>query len=238
MKYIIAVVVLLTVVATKAQNSDIEYRQLSSNAYLYTAWANIGSWGRVGSNGLILVDNGRAFLFDTPMHEAQTVELVKWVEDTLKAKIVGFVAGHWHDDCVGGLDYLNRQGVETYANSMTNDILKSKNLPQAKHSFTDSVSLPLGDMDIKCYYLGGGHAMDNIVAWIPQQQILFGGCLVKDCAATGLGNTADAAPISEWISTTQAVKAKFGNAKIVIPGHGAIGGTELLRHTKELLIKN
>lgn len=222
--------------------NDIEYRKLSDNVYLYTAWCEVGSWGRVGSNGLILIDKDSAFLFDTPMHESQTIELKNWVNSELNAKIVGFVPNHWHDDCVGGMEYLKTQGVETYANSMTNDILKSKGLPQAKHSFTDSISLSLGEIDIKCYYLGGGHATDNIVVWIPSQNILFGGCMLKDITSWELGNTSDAATLDEWIKTVQTTKEKFGhanaNAVTVVPGHGAIGGEELFDHTIEVLTKN
>lgn len=218
-------------------NPDIQVTKLSDHTYLYTAWAEVGTWGRVGSNGLIVVDNGKAFLFDTPMHELQTIELVQWIKSNLNASLVGFVPGHWHSDCVGGLDYLNKQGVKTYANKMTNDILLSHGRPMAKTTFKDSTSLKLNNIEIKCYFLGGGHATDNIVMWIPSEKILFGGCMVKDCKTFNTGNTEDAAPLAEWAATVEKVKAKFPNAKIVIPGHGEIGGTELLVHTKQVLMK-
>lgn len=217
--------------------TDIQVRKLSDKAYLYTAWADIGSWGRVGSNGLILVDRGKAFLLDTPMHEKQTEELAQWIKSELKARIVGFVPGHWHTDCVGGLDYLNRNRVRSYAGERTNAILKEEGKPGAKYTFKDSVALALNDIKIECYYLGGGHSTDNIVTWIPSEGILFGGCMLKDCATNNMGNTADAAPLKEWLATVCAVEAKFPQAKIVIPGHGEIGGAEIIGHTKEVLMK-
>jgi metallo-beta-lactamase class B len=42
------------------------------------------------------------------------------------------------------------------------------------------------------------------------------------------------ANISEWSGTVQSVKRKYGNAKIVLPGHGKPGGMELLDYTIEL----
>lgn len=236
------IIIAISCFAISAQNikvsDNIDVRKLSDKAYQYTAWAEIGSWGLVGSNGLILKDGNKAFLFDTPMHESQTKELVDWIKKELKADVTTFVPGHWHGDCVGGLDYLNKAGVETYANIMTNNILKEKGLPTVKHTFSDSINLKLNGMDIKCYYLGGGHSTDNIVVWIPSEKILFGGCMLKDCKSNSLGNTEDAAPIQEWINTVSAVESKFPDAETVIPGHGETGSTDIIRYTKKLLIEN
>ena len=58
--------------------------------------------------------------------------------------------------------------------------------------------------------------------------------MVRDLSSTGLGNTSDA-KIDEWLPTIQKVIVKFPDAKIVIPGHGQIGGKELLEHTNRLL---
>lgn len=223
---------------TMVINKDMSAIRLAENAYIYTAWADVGSWGRVGSNGLILVDGGRVFMVDTPMHQRQTKELVRWIKSELGAQIVSFVPGHWHDDCVGGMDYLNKHGVQSYAGLRTDEVLKAKGLPRAKHTFEDSITLHLGNIAIECHYLGGGHATDNIVVWVPSLEILFGGCMVKDCATDSIGNTADAAPLDEWLGTICKVEAKFPQAKIIIPGHGKTGGAEILSHTKEVIINN
>lgn len=226
-------------VALQAQsvriNPDLEVLKISDKVYLYLSWSTIGEWGRVGSNGLIVVDRGRAFLIDTPMEESQTAELAGWIKRNLKVRLTGFVPGHWHDDCVGGLAYLNRQGVKTYAGQRTNEILKSKGLPQAKADLADSAVLRVGDTELHCYYLGGGHSADNLVVWLPAEKILFGGCLLKDTSATGLGNTADAVSTDEWYKTVVRVDEKFPQAEIIVPGHGKTGGREILSHTKKLL---
>lgn len=47
----------------------------TDKAYLYTAWAEIGSWGRVESNGLIGVDSGKALWVDTPVDEIKPYKL-------------------------------------------------------------------------------------------------------------------------------------------------------------------
>jgi metallo-beta-lactamase class B len=75
---------------------------------------------------------------------------------------------------------------------------------------------------------------DDIAVWILSEKILFGGCMVKDIHSGRLGNLSDA-KIEEWLPTIQKVTAKFPCAEIIIPGHGQIGGRELLEHTRMLL---
>jgi metallo-beta-lactamase class B len=213
---------------------DLELIKLSEKAYVHVSYFEMQSFGRVAANGLLLVDKGEAFLFDSPWNDAQTEKLLAFVSDSLKTGVSTFIPGHWHDDCVGGMKYLHSEGVKSYANQMTVDILKEKGLPVPQHGFNDSLSLKLNDIEIYCYYLGAGHSTDNIVVWIPSEEILFGGCMVKDLHSKDPGNLSDA-KTDEWPGTIQKVIAKFPGVKTVIPGHGRIGGKELLEHTKELL---
>lgn len=43
------------------------------------------------------------------------------------------------------------------------------------------------------------------------------------------------ADLAEWPNTIRALERKYPEAKIIVPGHGQPGGTELLRHTEELI---
>jgi metallo-beta-lactamase class B len=217
-------------------SNDIELIQFSPKAYLHVSISEMKGFGKVSSNGLILVDNGKAFLFDTPATNEQTRTLLAFIADSLHAKVSGFVPNHWHDDCMGGLDFLNQQGVKSYAHEKTIAIAQKEGLPLPKQGFKDSLSLKLNNTKISCYYLGSGHSSDNIVVWIPSEKILFAGCMVKDMQSITLGNTSEA-NVEEWLKTIQKVINKIPTAEIVIPGHGQVGGKELLMRTKKLLIK-
>lgn len=218
-------------------NPDLEVQKLSEHLYLYTAWADIGKWGRVGSNGLIVVNKNKAYLIDTPMHEDQTIKLVEYIRKNLGASLVGFIPGHWHDDCVGGLAYLNREGVKTIASAKTNALLKEQKKPQAKETFDKELKIDLEGYQFECLFAGGGHSVDNIVVWFPKEKILFGGCLIKDKDATNLGNTDDAAPLPEWKTTIETLEKRFKDVKLVIPGHGDSSTEKGFEKTKELLNK-
>jgi metallo-beta-lactamase class B len=215
-------------------SNDIEVIQISQHSYVHVSSTQVPGYGRVGSNGFIFADDGKALLFDTPMNDTLTEQLVTWIKDSLRLRITGFVPNHWHSDCMGGLKYLKKIGIPSYANEKTIAIATSKNLPLPRHSFADSLVLHLGDRVIVCKYYGSAHTTDNIITWIPSERILFGGCMVKETKSETIGNIADA-DLREWPKTLNRVIAAYPSAGIIIPGHGAIGGPELLKHTLKLL---
>ncbi|KAA6305132.1 hypothetical protein EZS27_043217, partial [termite gut metagenome] len=147
---------------------------------------------------------GEAFLFDTPVTNAQTETLVTWLADSLKASVSTFIPNHWHEDCLGGLQYLHSTGIKSYANQLTIELARKHNKPVPQNGFVDSLRLDLNGLETICYFLGGGHSADNIVVWIPSEKTLFGGCMVKDIYAKGLGNLSDA-KVEEWPETIQKV---------------------------------
>ncbi|HSP88373.1 MAG TPA: hypothetical protein VLN45_09590, partial [Ignavibacteriaceae bacterium] len=89
-----------------------------------------------------------------------------------------------------------------------------------------------GSENIICCYFGKAHTSDNIVVWITEEEILFGGCMIKSLNSSK-GNLADA-NVNEWANTVEKIKKKFNSAKMVIPGHGDYGGIELLDYTIKL----
>jgi len=212
---------------------DIEIIKISDHSYVHTTYIQSPQYGRIGSNGFIYTNKGQALLFDTPMTEDLTIDLVRWIRDSLQAEITGFAPNHWHDDCMGGLEYLHSIGIKSYAFDLTREIARSENLPVPNQGFTDSLILRLGELEIICKYPGPAHSMDNIVVWVPSEKILFGGCMVKDLRSPGLGNTADG-DLNEYPKTLKKVLKEFQDARIVIPGHGQFGGLELVKHTLDL----
>jgi len=212
---------------------DLELLKISDNAYIHVSYATLPNYGKVAANGLIYINGKEAFLFDTPWTDSLTEVLVTYLNRDMGLKIKGFVPNHWHEDCMGGLAYLKRIGISSYASQKTVEIARSKNLSVPEHGFTDSLSLMLGDKLIKCYFPGAAHSMDNIVVWIPSERILFPGCMIKSMNATDLGNTSDG-DLKAYPATINWVIKRFLSAKIVIPGHGNAGGPELLTHTRSL----
>lgn len=119
---------------------------------------------------------------------------------------------------------------------MTIDIAKEKGLQTPEIGFSDSLKLRLGKKEIDCYYMGAAHALDNIVIWLPSEQLLFAGCVLKGMEYKNLGFTDDG-DINEYPNTLKRILAKFPEARIVVPGHGNWGGIELIHHNLKLSSK-
>ncbi len=214
-------------------SQDVQLVKISDHAYVHMSFTEMSGFGRVGSNGMLIVSNGDAILLDTPASDALIRQLVSWIHDSMGLRLVAFVPNHWHGDCMEGLAYLESIGVDSYANTRTIETAGAKGLPVPRHGFVDSLSLELNGLEVKCFYPGPAHTEDNIVVWIPSEKILFAGCMVKSIDSKTLGNTADG-DLKSYATTIRRVTNKYPDAKIVVPGHGAFGGRELLEHTMEL----
>ncbi len=153
---------------------------------------------------------------------------------TLHADVSLLIIGHFHDDCLGGLEYIQSEGIESLANIRTVDKCREIGLPIPSSSFQDSLLIDFRGISLECRFWGAGHSFDNITVWIQDKSILFGGCLVKSIDSKNLGNLSDAV-VEDWDETIRRIIKKHPIIKTVIPGHGSFGGKELLTHTISLV---
>lgn len=214
------------------QSENLIINKLSDHVYQHVSYLNTESFGRVACNGMIVVNGGEAVVFDTPATNETSEELIGYLTGKLHTKIKGVVATHFHADCVGGLDAFHQKGVPSYAENRTIAFLKGNESSQPQNGFDNTLTLKVGNKKVYATYLGEGHTRDNVVAYFPYDKALFGGCLIKEVGA-GKGNLEDA-NVKAWSETVRNVKARYPQAKIVVPGHGKVGGVELLDFTVKL----
>ena len=79
-----------------------------------------------------------------------------------------------------------------------------------------------GQRRVELKWLGVAHTKGDGFVWLPKEKILFTG----DACVNGPHNFVGDGNIAEWIKTLEAAK-KLGAEKVV-PGHGPIGGPEVL----------
>ena len=216
------------------KSNNLKIVKLSDHTYQHISYLNTDDFGRVGCNGMIVINENQSIIFDTPTDDESSEELINYVTNNLKSKIMAIIPTHFHNDCVGGIAVFDKHQIQAYTSNLTIQLLKKENNKSADgmKGFDDSLSLPLGDKKVIAKYLGEGHTKDNIVGYFPAENVLFGGCLIKEEGA-GKGYLGDA-NIKEWPSTVSKVKNQFPDVKIVIPGHGESGGINLLNYTEAL----
>lgn len=212
---------------------DIELRPLSKHVWLHKSWLYVPRYGRVGANGLVIVGRRGALVVDTSWTDAQ----MGWLLDRVKAATgkpaVAVVATHWHNDRAGGFAEANRRGVPTIALKKTDEILVAKKLPRPTQTFARSRKVDLGGVTVELFFPGPGHSLDNVVAYVRGDDVLFGGCLIRSGATHWIGNLSDA-DLASWPATMRVVAKRYRSPRIVVPGHGRSGGAALIQHTYEL----
>jgi len=225
----IALTIFTLIIAIQLFGQDIKVsdnltlHKLSEQSYIHTQGNN---------NGLVYINKGKAIIVSTPESDIETQNLIDWVKNDKKAKIVGYIIDRWHTDAMEGLDIVKQNEIKSYSYELTKTIAKEKGLPIPEIGFDPKLELTVGGNKVICHFLGEAHTKDGIVVWIPSEQILFGGNGIRNYNGW-VGNIGDA-NLEEWSKTAVRIKNEYGNAKIVIPGHGRRGGAELIDYTIEL----
>ncbi|MGZ9897479.1 DIM/SIM/IMP family subclass B1 metallo-beta-lactamase [Shewanella gaetbuli] len=217
---------------SERQQGELVMSKLADNVYLHQSYMNVGNFGLVESNGLVVVQNKQAYIVDTPWTDTDTAQLLDWINQQ-GFEAIASISTHSHQDRTGGIGYLNQHGVKTVVSETTQHILILADLKAAQETFdTHEYSLVPGLVEV--FDIGAGHTRDNLVVWLPQQKILFGGCLVKSLETKTMGYTLES-DMQAWPLTVKQVMHQFSDAEMVVPGHGKVGDMSLLNHTIELI---
>lgn len=204
-------------------------------------WVHISSWrfenGKAyPSNGLIVRQDKQLFLVDPAWGEAASSALLKAIDEQIGLPVRLAVSTHFHDDRVAGDTVFKAHGIDVYATPLTRQLAADVGnvVPAMRLDGLQKAgdSLRIGPLDV--FYPGAGHTIDNLVVYLPESHILFGGCAVHEQARDNAGNTADA-DLAAWPASLKRIQARYPEAKIVVPGHGVPGGQALLSHSIRLV---
>lgn len=221
-------------IASDHQQGQLEISAIGEGVYLHRSYMNMGSWGLVDANGLVVVDNNQAYIIDTPWTDTDTAQLVSWIKQQ-GFTLIASISTHSHQDTSGGIGYLNSLGIKTVVSETTQQLLALTDQATATSTFnTDHYDLKKSLIEVD--FIGAGHTQDNLVVWLPKQQILFAGCLVKSLENQSMGYITES-DLNQWPLTLEQLKRQFNQAKMIIPGHGKPGNMALIDHSITL-IKN
>lgn len=207
---------------------------IAPGVYVHTSYKILDN-APFPSNGLIVDTDDGVFLVDTGWGEEPTQQIVQWVSDSLHKNVVLCIATHSHDDRVGGIAVLKEKGIRTISTPLTAEKAVAGGFMKPEGILPADTVLRIGAVAVETFYPGWGHTEDNIVVWLPQERILFGGCLVKSTASQGLGYITDA-DLTSWSTSIRTVMNKFPDVELVVPGHQEWSeGAAALEYTLRLL---
>jgi metallo-beta-lactamase class B len=214
------------------KSSSLVITQITKNTFEHTSFKQTNDFGNVPCNGLIVRNADEVIIFDTPTNDKTSQELIKWVKEGLGCQIKAVIPTHFHDDSAGGLKAFDEHQIPSYAYVRTIELAKVNNYVLPKNSFQDSLVLKVGAEKVVAKFFGEGHTKDNVVGYFPSEDVLFGGCLIKENKASK-GYLGDA-NVADWSNTVEKIKNTYPHVKVVVPGHGQYGNQKLLDYTSSL----
>ncbi len=213
-------------------SEELQITKINEHSYIHISYLNLKNGATFPCNGFIHVNNNEAYVFDTPANDQATTELIDWLQNDQKATIKGVVFNHFHKDCLEGMDIFQKNNIPCIASKKTASYMQLESYNSPDQAFENELTLKLGDKEIINKYYGEAHTRDNIISYFPEENLIYGGCMIKSLNATK-GNLADA-NVAEWSKTVSKIKKAYPKIKIVIPGHGEYGGSDLLDYTISL----
>ncbi len=240
MKFFISFSIALLLFNCNSSNQNIEpytsnilkIEKVNTNIFQHISFAETENFGKVDCNGMVYINKDEAIVFDTPVNNEAAFELIHWLTKTHNKKLKAVVITHFHNDCLGGLEAFHKNNIPSYANELTVALAKKDSVIAPKNGFKNNIEIKVGNQSTFTGFFGEGHTKDNVVGYIPNEQALFGGCLIK-CLGAGKGYLGDA-NVKEWSKTITNIKSKYAHLEIVIPGHGKNGNSKLLDYTINL----
>lgn len=231
-----------------ATGGDIVFGALTPT--VRTAVRRSGGW--FVSNAGWIIGQRATLVIDTFASERRTVELLDSVHATRRAAAASatgllVVLTHAHGDHANGAGLLEAAGATIYAAVNTGEELLKYGIqrfpgllatPDWGAVIPPSTFTPLADTQI--FDLGGttaeiatlsdpAHSAGDVFVHLPQQRILFAGDLVWN----GVTPLALNGSVTGWLDQMDSLASR--QPLTVVPGHGAVGGPDLIDSTRRYL---
>lgn len=228
----IAFILSVTNIIGQSDTAKLKITHLTGDFYVYTTY-NKYEESRIPANGMYLLTNKGAVMFDTPWDTTQFQPLLDSIRSKHHTNVILCFATHWHSDKTAGLEYYRQQGIKTYTTVLTDELSKKNNKKRAEFLMPGDTVFHTGQYSFEVYYPGEGHTADNIVIWFKKEKILYGGCLIKGVDDENLGYLGDA-NVMEYETTLKKVQAKCKNPRFIIIAHSDWSNINSLKHSIEM----
>src|SRR3990170_5453042 len=209
-------------------DKTVSFSEIGPDLYAYTAEGDLNTGVIVGDDGCMVIDAQA-----TPVMADDVIARVRSVTD----KPVKYVVlSHYHAVRVLGASAYKAQDI--IASNATYDLIVERgeqdkaseigrfprlfrgenSIPEGltwpTMTFESGMSVFLGKREVKLFHLGAGHTAGDIVAWVPDAEVMFTGDLVEYHSACYCGD----AHLREWPQTLDTIR-EF-DPRALVPGRG------------------
>lgn len=209
------------------EEKTVSFDKLAEGVYAYTAEGD-------PNTGIIIGDDG-VMVIDTQATPQMAQDVIRRIREVTDKPIKYVVLSHYHAVRVMGASAYGADHI--IASEATYDLIVERGqfdfdsevgrfprlfrgvesvpgLTWPSITFKTGMTLWMGKRRVELLHLGRGHTKGDIVAWLPDEKILFSGDLVEYGATPYTGD----AYLTDWPQTLANVRA-LGAEKLV-PGRG------------------
>lgn len=189
-----------------------------------------GSW-MINNTGLVVGDDGSVVLVDMTSTEARNRALLAAVEGVTARRPRALVNTHHHGDHTFGNWLMPAETpiighVKCREDVLAAGLLASQVLtgPDYGHievrppdvTFTDSLTLHLGERALELHHVGPAHTRSDVVAWLPEQRVLYTG----DITFAGGQPFLAEGSVAGYPKALARIRAL--EPDVLVPGHGPV----------------
>jgi glyoxylase-like metal-dependent hydrolase (beta-lactamase superfamily II) len=242
MKYFITIILSLILPSFCSAESvdlvNLKPIQVAQNTYFVQGFPEMGSSKNqnfISNAGFVVTPKG-VVVIDALGSPALAQKLLNEIAKVTKQKVVAVIVTHYHADHIYGLQVFKKAGAKIYAQELGKDYLNSdtarQRLETSRIDFAPWVNsntylvsadqwikskktLTVGGIDFLIEKVGPAHTSEDLMVYIPSENVLFVGDLVFRGRIPFVGN----ADSKGWLSSLDRIEGL--KPKIVIPGHGA-----------------
>ena len=205
----------------------ITFSEIGPDIYAFTAEGD--------PNTAVIVGDDCCIVFDAQATPAMAKSVIERVKTVTEKPIKYVVLSHYHAVRVLGASAYKAQGIVASSETQRLIVERGKQDWDSEYGrfprlFRDAESIPgltwptitfdtgmtlyLGKREVQLMHLGAGHTSGDIVAWVPDAQVMCSGDLIEYHSACYCGD----ALLREWPLTLNEIR-EF-NPKAVAPGRG------------------
>ncbi|HTA62106.1 MAG TPA: MBL fold metallo-hydrolase [Bacteroidia bacterium] len=188
-----------------------------------------------GGNSGILVSDSLVIVIDTKMDEGAE-KLAKMAKELAGKKPILVINTHYHPDHSTGNSFYTGQTIIAGANYTKEFWIKNageKTLPT--EWLKDRMNIKMGDDTVTLFNLAKPiHTVSDVMVYLHRRKMLFGGDVILNKQAPAIFGVADSDP-DGYLATLDMLPKQFDIQKVV-PGHGDIGGIEIIDNFRQYFL--
>jgi glyoxylase-like metal-dependent hydrolase (beta-lactamase superfamily II) len=250
-KYIVIVVVLLIAAVSGNALAGQGLTKIADNVYSYVDVKNAGGGNSFAANAGIVVGTDGILVIDTLISAKEAKRFLADIRKVSSKPIRYVVNTHYHLDHAFGNGEFAKAGGTIIAHQadrknleqkgegvlksagefgLTPEDIRGTEITLPALTFTDRMTVYLGDEKVELIYVGPSHTEGSVLVWLPERKILFTG----DILFTDFHPYMGEGDLAGWIRNLDYILSL--DVKTIIPGHGPISGKKEVEQMKEYLV--